>query len=97
MSKILVRATQVGYYGHERRYPLGHGHKRSGEPFYVEDILDAEGKVKIPAEKLVSKRWMERLNEKDVAMRRKMSEPAPRIEEPAAKSSEGPTGNKEVI
>lgn len=104
MSKILVRATQLGYYGHERRYPLGSGHKGAGEPFYVEDMIDEKtGKVLIPAEKLVSKKWMERVDEKDFAARRKQAEPPEAITEqepetkPEPSRREKSTGSKEVI
>ena len=58
-KKVRVRATQIGYYGHKRRYPAGHSHPEAGKPFYLEDLMgkDADGKtvVKIPAEKLFAK------------------------------------------
>ena len=35
-KKIWVRAVnRIGYYGDVRRYPVGHGHPRSGLPFQI--------------------------------------------------------------
>lgn len=34
-QKMLVRATYLGVYGLERRYPADHNHKRAGQPFEI--------------------------------------------------------------
>lgn len=47
---MLVRATQVGYYDHKRRYPVEATHKNAGVPFELNDT------------KAFSDRWMERVS-----------------------------------
>jgi hypothetical protein len=74
-----VRATMLGYYGHERRYP--------GDVFTLEPIKrmrkDKEGKLRevtIRAEQQFSERWMEKVEETVPAKRK--SRPNNRISSP---------------
>lgn len=96
MSKIRVRATRIGYYGHKRRYPAGHSHPTAGEPFYLEDLLgkNENGKtvVKATAEQLFSKRWMQRVTDNEPV--EEPIEDAPAVSKPEPVK---PTGNQEVI
>jgi hypothetical protein len=47
-KQILVQAVgRIGYYGDQRRFPVGHGHPRSGEPFWIfeNEFSDSSKKV----------------------------------------------------
>jgi hypothetical protein len=63
-KRILVRAKRVGIYNSRRRYPVAHGHKDGGQPFYVVErkrIVNGEEQT-ITAEQQIGS-WMEVLDE----------------------------------
>lgn len=64
-KRILVRATAVGYYGDQRRFPVGHGHPRAGEPFLVlESEFSDSGRVR---KGYGTRGWMERVDPAEAA------------------------------
>lgn len=58
-KKIWVRAVgRVGYYGDQRRFPVGHPHPRAGEPFQVYEDQFSDSKVRKAHGQIG---WMERV------------------------------------
>lgn len=60
-KKILVRAVRLGYYGDQRRYPIGSGHPKAGQPFWVyeDEFSDSDKRLENLPGKPIG--WMEKV------------------------------------
>ena len=79
---ILVRATRIGIYGDQRRYPLGHGHPKSGKSFWVRKSEFSDSSKKLKGTGMNG--WMEIYDPKVPVEPEVPSKPLPKQEGPSA-------------